>query len=433
MKNSWQPTTESAPKLPGVYWFLNKNAKILYVGKAKNLKDRLASYRHITKKDIKTSQMLSLAKNVKHQTTDSELEAILIEAELIKIHQPKFNLCLKDDKSPLYIYLTSDPFPGVKTGRKELLDNLKIKAFNQFGPFPSGYQTTQVLKFVRRIFPFCSATTRQKKLNQACFYSHLGLCPGACTGKISLKNYQKNISNLKLFLRGKKPRVLTRLKNQMKNLSLLKDFEAAAKVRDQIKMIKNLQLASTQPELNLPQLLEDQTQEKLLQLSRVLRRYQALPKTYPLTRIEAYDISNISGKSATGSMVVFANGLPQSSQYRHFKIKHLKTPNDPKMLSQVLSRRVKHTNWPIPNLIVIDGGRGQLNAALKVIPWTIPVISIVKGPDRLLIPGRSKIILNQVSLNRYSQALKLIQHLRDESHRFAQRLHKNLRQKKLLI
>ena len=433
------------PQEPGVYWFLDQKGKVLYVGKAKNLKNRVLSYRYITSKDTKTKQMLEKARKIKFKSTDSELEAILVEAELIKLYQPKYNLRLTDNKSPLYIYITSTSVPHVKVGRKEHLEKFNIKKRNQFGPYPSGLQSKQVLKFIRKIFPFCNATETQIKNKKACFYSHIKLCPGACTGKISKSEYQKNITNLKSFLRGKKRYILKSLKTDLKKASESNQFEKAIILRDKVKIIENLTNSPKSPELNLPTLEQDEAGHKLKALTRILRLHISLPKNYKLERIEAYDVSNLEGKQPTASMVVFAQAKPKSSEYRMFGIKSLKTTNDPAMIREALSRRVKHSDWPTPSLIVIDGGTTQLKAALSVVPWNIPVVSIAKNPDHLILPTRfnpagviskpTRIIpagkFTKIGLKPNQPATKLLQHLRDESHRFARNYHLKLRSKHL--
>ena len=440
------------PQKPGVYWFLNSKGKVIYVGKAKNLKNRILSYRYITSKDSKTKKMLSIAKSVKYKTAESELEALLIEAELIKLYQPHYNLRLTDDKSPLYIYITSTSIPHVKVGRKEQLEQFNIKKTNQFGPYPSGLKSKQVLKFIRRIFPFCNATETQIKQKKACFYSHLNLCPGACTGQITKRDYQKNITNLKAFLKGQKKHILRQLKTDLKLASKTDQFEKAIVLRDRITMIENLTNSYKQPELNLPTLEQDELDHKLKALTRILRLHTSLPNNYQLKRIEAYDVSNLEGQKPTASMVVFINGKPEVSEYRMFGIKTLESPNDPGMLREALSRRVEHSDWAMPNLILIDGGITQLKAALSVVPWNIPVVSIAKSPDRLILPTRTLLagsktkapplksssvkptrtllagMFTKLELKQNQPATKLLQHLRDESHRFARNYHLKLRQ-----
>lgn len=407
------------PKEPGVYWFLDKNNKTLYVGKAKNLKNRITSYKHISGKSLKTKEMLKKAKTIKHQTTESELEALILEAELIKTYQPYYNSQLKDDKSPLYINITKDKYPKVR-----------VKRSGQFGPYPSGYKAKQVLKFLRRIFPFCNASNSDQAKNKACFYSHLNLCPGACTNKISPEEYQENIKNIKLFLKNKKRSILKNLYKEIKVLSEKKDFEKALKLRNQLLVLESLSQSPLNPDLDLPLLEDDIQNQKLLNLLRILRKHLSLPSRYPLNHIEAYDISNLEGKHATASMVVFKDAKPSKSDYRIFKIKSLKTPNDPQMLHEALLRRSKHLEWGIPNLIVIDGGTTQLKASIKAIPWNIPIVSIAKNPDRLIL-NPSTTNFTKVTLNPKNSATKLLQHLRDESHRFAKNYHKKLRQKHL--
>jgi len=417
---------QSFPQTPGVYWFLNQPGSVIYVGKAKNLSQRLKSYRQAD--SLKTRQMLNQATALKYQSLDSELEALLVEAELIRLYQPLYNLRQKDDKSPLYIYITNHQYPQVKTGRLPQIQKLNLKKNNLFGPFPSGYQAKQVLNYVRHIFPFCN----QSKAGKACFYYHLHLCPGACIKAISPKDYQQNINHLKLFLKGKKKSVVKKLLFQIKACSQKKDFEKAAILRDQLYQIKAITQAHPQPELNLPILQTDIYQSQANSLKQILIKYLHLPSNYPLNRLEGYDISNLQGQQATASMVVFINGQPRPDQYRRFKIRLLNTPNDTAMLKQAVSRRLKHTDWTNPNLMVIDGGKTQLNAVLSLTQGHIPTVSIAKHPDRLILKNPH---LNQyfiVPLTDNLPAAKLIQRLRNESHRFAKAYHSKLHLKSFL-
>ncbi len=414
------------PQEPGVYWFLNKNNKVLYVGKAKNLKNRITSYKHIGSQAQKTKEMVAMHKRIKFKTTDSELEALILEAELIKTFQPHYNSQLKDDKSPLYINISKDPFPKVKVGRT-----------GQFGPYPSGFKTKQVLRFLRKIFPYCNATNLDQSKHKACFYSHINLCPGACSGLISKSDYKKNINNIKLFLQNKKKSILKNLYKEIRINSDKKDFETAILLRNQVRVLESLSKAPKKVDLDLPLLEDDLSSQKLLELLRLMKKHISLPQKYPLNHIEAYDISNLEGKQATASMVVFKNAKPSKKDYRIFKIKSLNTPNDPKMLNEALSRRVKHLEWGIPNLIVIDGGITQLKASKKAIPWNIPVVSIAKNPDRLILPTGSipagGLKFTKITLNPKKPATKLLKHLRDESHRFAKNYHTKLRNRSMRI
>lgn len=407
------------PQAPGVYWFLNQKKQVIYVGKAKNIKTRLASYRLIQDKSPKTLELINQTKSVKFLTTGSEFEALLLEAELINTYQPHYNILLKDDKSLLYIVITKETYPCVLTARKNRFNHYPKASF--YGPYQSAAKTCQVLKILRRIFPFCNATAKDKLHHRACFYSHLNLCPGACTGQISPQVYAQNIRHLKLLLNGRISALITNLKSKLKTESKLQQFEQAAVLRDQILALQTLNQPQTGPDLTLPVLSEDVDQEKLLHLRRLLKQFICLPSSYPLTRIEAYDVSHLQGKNPTGSMVVFANGRPALDQYRIFKIQSLTTPDDLKMLQEVLSRRLQHHEWGIPNLIVVDGGKTQVKAVAKVIPLNIPLVGLTKNPDRLVIAGKT----HPLPVN--NPAAGLLQHLRNESHRFAKKLHTKLR------
>lgn len=401
---------------------MNKKGKVLYVGKAKNLKLRLKSYRQVPDQAVKTKKMLDESESVKYKATDSEIEALLIEAELIKLYQPRFNILLKDDKSPLYIAFTKEEYPRVIATRKN-----KLPA-TYFGPYPSAYQTKRLLSWLRHLFPFCNTTQTQKRQKKACFYYHIKLCPGACIGEISPKDYQKNLDKIKLLLKGKKFKLISQLKKEIKILSEKQKYEQAAQLRDRLIIFDNLRQQKS-VELDLPFLEQDIAEEQTKHLRRLLKPVMALPSDYPLTRIEAYDVSNISGKQATGSMVVFVNGKPQKDQYRLFKIKTVKKPNDPAMIKEIIKRRVKRKDWQTPNLIVIDGGITQLKAALSVISWRVPIIGIAKHPDKLVAFNHNTKETVRFRLPQKNPATKLIQHLRDESHRFAKNYHKNLRQR----
>ena len=425
-KNLKNLTTSS-----GVYYFLNLKKQVLYVGKAKNLKNRLSSYRLIKDSNSKTFKLLKKSTHFKTIITDSELEALILEAELIKTYQPPYNVSLKNDTSPLYIVFTKEDYPRVLLVRKSKFDPISQ---NYFGPFPSATKARQVLKILRPIFPFCNATPIQKKAKKACFYYHLHLCPGACNQTISKKDYLTNLNHLKLLLKSKKSRLIKTLKTKLIKTSKLQKFEQANVYKDQIVSLKSFNRFKLSPDKTLPSLTEDKAHEKILHLRRLLKRFISLPNNYPLKRIEAYDISNLEGKQATGSMVVFINGQPAPDQYRIFKIKSLDTPNDLAMLKEVLVRRSKHKEWGIPNLILIDGGKNQLKVSLSSCCWNIPVVSLAKNPERLLLPNLQGVSLQVAShlLSSNDPASQLLIHLRDESHRFAKNLHTRLKTKSLI-
>lgn len=398
--------------------------------------------------------MVVTAETLKHTVLSSELEALLTEAELIRTYQPPYNILLKDDKSPLYIHITNEKFPRVVPLRKKEL-NMTSATGTVLGPFPSSTKVREVLSIARHIFPWCSdPTTEYLKSpnpnfkNKPCFYYHLQLCPGACIGTISEEEYQENIDQLILFLKGKKKTVTKLLQTQMKDLVAHEDFEKAAVVRDRLQTIDEVtsERYLLKPETVLPSLLNTKD-DGLMQLSALLNQYLLLPVNYPITRIEGYDVSNTSGTLASVAMVTFINGEADTSEYRLFNIRTLQTPNDFQMMKEAITRRQNHQEWGVPDLLLIDGGKGQLRAALSVWGWNTPVVSIAKDPDRLIIPKLHwpDIIKRQprdfsflrkvdyaiINLPEGHPTLQLIQQVRNESHRFSKRQHTRRREKEM--
>lgn len=398
--------------------------------------------------------MVSQAETIKFKVLESELQALLVEAELIRTYQPEFNTLLKDDKSPLYIQITNELYPRVlKVRKKEVIKKSLDSTGTVLGPYPSAYKTSEVLKIARKIFPWCNKKLahedRRNESNQPCFYYHIDQCPGACIGEISKEEYQKNITNLVDFLKGKKKTVEKALKEKMAQDIETQDYEDAAVVRDQLKLIAEVtsKQHKLKPELTTAALKEKVSEDGVIYLQKILSQYLNLPKQMPLTRIEGYDVSNIQGTNPAVSMVTFTDGEPDTDQYRVFNIKTLNTPNDFYMLQEALTRRQNHQEWGIPNLVLIDGGKGQVKSVLKIWDWYTPVIGIAKHPDRLVLPyiesgsvqnsihitkdsskqTLSKIKYHLVKLEPNHPTLKLIQQIRDESHRFAQKQHKKKR------
>lgn len=382
--------------------------------------------------------MVSLAQEVRFQVLESELEALLIEAELIRAHQPFFNTLLKDDKSQLYLLFTKEDFPRpLRLRRTDLKKKIYQSHLALLGPFASSYKLDEVLKIVRPIFPWCGKA--DKKDQRPCFYYHLELCPGACCGQVSPVQYRENIQNLIAFLKGKKKFVQQRLEKQMKSAAAAEKFEEAAVLRNKLRMITEITAKTykLKPDLILPSFQVDAAQNGIAALRRLLNQEGVAAVDHPLHRIECYDVSNTQGKNATVSMVTFTDGQPDKSEYKYFKIRSLDTPNDYFMLQEAIQRRQNHPEWGLPDLMVIDGGRGQLRAVKLVCTLANPIISIVKNPDRLVLaindlenPGHftTKII----ALDTDHPALKLIQQLRDEAHRFAKKQHSRLRDNFLL-
>jgi len=380
--------------------------------------------------------MVSQAVTVKFKVLESELQALLVEAELIRTYQPEYNTLLKDDKSPLYIQITDEEYPRVLKIRKKELIKKNIKNMGTIlGPFPSAYKTTEVLKIARKIFPWCNKKLvnqdRRNKNNPACFFYHIEQCPGACIGEITPEEYKQNIDNLVLFLKGKKKTVEMLLKEKMDQVIDEQNYEQAAIIRDQLEIIKEVTSKNHKliPELTTAALKQKISEDGVIYLQKILSEYLGFQKQMPLTRIEGYDVSNTQGTNPAVSMVTFVDGKPDNSEYKVFNIKSLNTPNDYHMLQEALTRRQNHKEWGIPNLVLIDGGKGQVKSVLKVWDWQTPVIGIAKNPDRLVLPYKegNKINYHMVKLDPTHPSLKLIQQIRDESHRFAQKQHKKKR------
>lgn len=403
------------PRKSGVYQFLDNKRNVLYVGKAIDLYHRVASY---FDKDVsgKTAVLVANIASVETIIVESELEALILEANLIKKYHPIFNVRLMDDKDYLYIGITKEDFPKVVTIRKQDLKSAKL----YFGPFPSSRTVRDTLKLLRRVFPWCSNPPKGNNISRACFYYHLGLCPGACVGLISREVYQKTIRRFVKFLEGKKEELVEEIFREMQQASKEQKFEEAAKLKKMLDGINYLtQTNRSSLYLENPNFLEEERQLGLSQLQKDLN----LPKIPE--RIEGYDISNIQGKEAVGSMVVLTNGEIDKSQYRKFKIKITGKPNDVGMHKEMLSRRLKHKEWRFPDLILIDGGRAQARAAAEILVkynLNIPVFGLAKRME-WLYPPQGELI----KLPRKSLSLRLLQKLRDESHRFAVAYHRKLR------
>lgn len=419
---------KSAPKKPGVYIFKDKQGRPLYIGKALNLQSRLSYYKGRKKnRNFKTKKFLKQSQSLTWVRVASELEAILLEINLISQLKPKYNIIWRDDKRPLYVLISKEKFPKVTTGRLPKISQRKPFKGSFYGPFPSGYKLKFILKRLRRIFPFCSC----KNPNKPCLFQDLKLChPSPATIKTEKDRqlYLKQIRLLRLFLRGKISRVVKLLTKEMKNKSREKEYEEAALIRDQLQAIENLLGKRPAISAYLTQTsLEPQLAKiRLLNLKRLLGIGN-------LKRIEGYDVANLGGEFATASLVVFENGLPNSSLYRRFRVKMPSLANDPGMLAHVVDRRLDHPEWPLPQVILLDGGRGQLNQVKNVLAKrrvTPTLIGLTKKEETLILPFQNA--WRNLSLSSDHPALNLVQAVRDEAHRFATSYHKLIRKKGFL-
>ena len=419
------------------------------MGKANNLRARVASYRNRADIGPRTAVLLSKIKDVDYILVASELEALLLEANLIKKYEPPFNVRWMDGKAYPFIKITvKEQYPSVLQVRR--IDDPKSL---YYGPFPNIGDVRRILKWVRRIFPYQSVRNHAKK---TCLYYHLGLCPclPAFDDKKSRRRYRRNIGYLIDLLAGKKEHVVRKLAKEMSEASKKEDFEEAGRIKRQLNTLTLITSAVRSPSsyIENPNLLSDEARLDLDALRAILATYfrgltlQGEPSgraTNSLSRIECYDISNIQGKEATGSMVVATDGQIDKSQYRRFKIRLKDTPDDVSMHKEMLARRLKHTEWPLPDLIVIDGGKPQVHAAIETLhnQYTgILVIGLAKRLEEIIIPTSNKNLASKresfrgyfsIRLPGSHRALKLLQRLRDEAHRFAITYHRKLRRKNL--
>lgn len=413
---------------PGIYKFLDKNKKILYVGKAVNLKQRIASYFNGDLNDRPwVAKMIPLVRDIETIVTENELEALVLESALIKKYKPKYNLDLKDDKSYSWIHISTDEeFPKLKVVRDK--DIKKINKGRLFGPYPSGSSVKRVFTYLRKIYPFCTC----KKTKKECLYFHLGLCPGPFQGHISKEDYRKNINGIIKFLMGRKSSFVKNLESEMKIYSQNKQYEKAAELRDKISDLKYLG-GSLQGDF-----FDDEKSYRLRKESlhrKVFCELREELKIPVLERIECYDISNIQGQEAYGSMVVNENGAINNSEYRIFKIRGSETPNDPLMLKEVLKRRFSNKKMTRhPDVVLIDGGKGQLSCVSSVLPEDILLLGISKGKNRKkkgLKPKDEFWVYRGGNIDRiYIRNENILINLRDEAHRFAIMYHKKARVKK---
>jgi len=424
---------EKIKKLPltsGVYLMKSVSGEILYVGKAVSLRKRVQSYFHKSKGLLSKTDFESVEKNFQHShperkrgisaetkdieiiPTNSEAEALILEASLIKKYKPRYNIDLRDDKMYPFIEITNEKFPLVRIVRPRDEEFKKRKKSKFYGPYVRASLIREAMQIFRRVFPFRTCNPLPKK---ECLDYHIGLCDAPCIKNITVRKYAKNIRNIRYILEGKKDALYKSLKKEMEDLAKDRSFENAAETRDQIRAIGSLY--SGTKDVNHYKETEQ------------LQRALGLPKRPE--RIEAFDISNIMGKESVGSMVSFLNGKPDKNNYRKFKIREVEGIDDPKMIAEIVKRRyrrLKNTGSAFPDLIVIDGGKGQLSSAkreLDNLEVEIPVISIAKREEEIFIPRRRFAII----LPKDSLGLKLIQRIRDEAHRFAISYHRKLRSK----
>jgi len=397
------------PDKPGVYLYKDAKGKVLYVGKATSLKRRVGSY-WVGAKDAKTTELIRRVRSIDHLVTGSVLEALVMEANLIRRYQPKYNILEKDDTSFLHLAFTRTEFPRpVLLRGYELARMPKRKFLAIFGPFIQATSLRAALDILRRIFPFSYCEPGRKR---PCFDYHIGKCPGVCIGVADKKTYRENIRELIRFFRGERAAIVRDARKKMASAAAAQEYELAARYRNRVNALTHVRDVS------------------------ILTR-EAPPQEFVnvFGRIEGYDISNIGGEHAVGSMVVFEDGRPKKSAYRIFHIRDVRGSNDVAMMAEVVRRRVRHREWKRPDIMMIDGGRGQLNAVRLVLEgarWEVPMIGIAKGITRKkddIIPADPQ----DWELKRLIETQKaLFQRVRDEAHRFAIKKYRSRHRKALL-
>ncbi|HDZ54807.1 MAG TPA: hypothetical protein ENI19_02110 [Candidatus Nealsonbacteria bacterium] len=379
--------------------------RFLYIGKASNIRKRVKN--HFSRPGFKSPLFINKIRKIGYLKTGSEIEALILEAKLIKKYQPKYNILWRDDKNYFFVGITGEYFPQVfLTHQPAKIPPLSKRGGTgrtspksiYIGPFVEGSALKITLRILRKIFPYYTVKRHPETL---CLWCQLNLCPGP---NPDLKKYKKNIKNLITVLKGGKQLVLKKLQKEMKNASALKNFEIAARIRDQINAIERVFAHTHLVPLSLQRgrdlggrakifrekkLISISLEKNWLKIQEVLQNLLKIKKK--ISRIEAYDISNIQGKLATGSMVTFINGQPDKNCYRKFKIRITDKPNDIAMIKEIIKRRLKHSEWGFPDLILIDGGKAQLNAVQSTISnqqLAIPVIALAKKKNELFVENR---------------------------------------------
>jgi len=391
------------PDAPGVYFF-KKGKETLYIGRATSLHDRTRSY--FGKDLIETRgpllvDMVFKADGIEWEQTDSVLEALILEANMIKKHQPYYNTKEKDDKSFNYVCITDDKLPKVIIIRGKDIQSTLSRRYKIYGPFPNSGQLKEALKIIRRIFPFIDV--QSAKRDNAEFYQQLGLSPDVSDSAVK-KVYSKNIHHLKLFFEGKKKKIISYLKKDMMQYVKKHQFERAMGIKRQIFVLEHI---------NDVALLKNES-----------ITLDARPKEF---RIESYDIAHMSCKNMVGVMTVVEGGDVNKDEYRKFIIKSQTGVNDTGALLEVLERRFGHPEWPMPKLIVVDGGVAVMNTALKFqerVGLKIPVVAVTKDEHHKV----KKILGDQKIIREYEKEILLAN---SEAHRFAIEYHRQKRGKNL--
>jgi excinuclease ABC subunit C len=439
--NKVEKKLQELPKEPGVYFHKNAVGEIIYVGKAARLNSRVRQYFQKSRgRDPKTEALVMEIADIEWMVVDSEIEALFLEAEMIRRYMPRYNILLRDDKAMSYIRIDYDSqYPTVSTTRRPLDDGAKY-----YGPYNSTATIRQALKLLRRVFPYATRQIAGQK--RATLQYHLGLDPGLEEGRTTLEDYRANLRKLMAVIEGRRKTIEREIERDMKRAAKSHDFELAARLRNQLFTLQNLSKHIIFSDKEFLDISKDHALTELVDLLGL--------ENYP-RRIEGYDISHMQGTDVVASMVVFTNGVSDKSEYRKFKTK-INHNNDFYNMNETLKRRLSEKNvkaWGKPNLVLIDGGKGQLDAAIKARDEQgcekLPFIGLAKREEQIVIAkGRSNVRLNEkvlhelrgfatesedfilVNVPHSTNLVKLLQRIRDESHRFAVTYHSVLKTKR---
>lgn len=405
------------PVAPGVYFHKNSEGEIIYVGKAAVLKNRVRQYFQKSKKDVKTTALVAEIADTDWIVVDTEMDALFLESEMIKRYMPKWNVLLRDDKTVSYVRIDmNNEVPYVSFTRNPIDDKATY-----IGPFYGKSAVEKAVRMMRRIFPYYTKPyTGRKTLD-----TDLGLTPGIEIGKMTAKDYKRNLRKLIRYLEGDRKKLVKDLEKTMRDEAAKGNYELAAEARDQLFGLRELKRKIVFSDKEFLDISSDQALRQLQDL---------LGLEKPPKRIEGYDISHQSGRDTVGSMVAFINGVAARSEYRKFMIR-TSTNDDLKSMQEVIVRRLKHKEWKYPDLIILDGGITQVNTVLPLVePYKIPVIGRDKSGDhsksagvKIIIPGK-----DVVQLPSGSHIARLIARVDEESHRFAITYHTLLKRKSML-
>lgn len=420
MRDQLLQKLKTLPHAPGVYFHKNADGEVIYVGKAAVLKNRVRQYFHKTDKDPKTAALVREIADTDWIVVDTEMDALFLESEMIKRYMPKWNILLRDDKTVNYVRIDlKSEVPYVSFTRTPQDDKATY-----VGPFYGKLAVEKALRILRKVFPYYDKPYDGKKT----LHTDLGLTPGIEIGRTTPQAYKKNLRKLILYLEGGRHKLISDLEKQMRAAAKAENFEEAAELRGQLFGLKELQKKIV---FSDKEFLDISSDRALSDLQMLLH----LPE--PPRRIEGYDISHQSGTNVVGSMVVFTNGAADRAEYRKFKLRHQKN-DDAANLREVIERRLKHPEWPFPNLVLLDGGVGQVNAVKDLLQaQNITVIGRDKSGDhtrnadvRIIVPqaeGYKTLVLPPDS-----HIAKLIARIDDEAHRFAITYHTLLKRKQML-